>query len=224
MAERSVQLYVKAHARTGNGLGDCPFSHRIMMLLKLKHVSGSYVPVHLGIVPQSFKDFCTSNGIPQKVPILKHGEYVVYNSNDIAYYINKEWPEPNITSANELAIKAGTNLFNKFSGYLKNKNPSFEDKVQAALLDELKKLNNFLGSENSPGKYLDGDDMKDIDCELLPKLLHTKVALKKYKKFDIPDELTALKEYMDEAEKDPAFSTTRPTDQAIEEGWRKHFC
>lgn len=76
---------------------------------------------------------------------------------------------------------------------------------------------------NSPGKYLNGDTLQHPDCDILPKLQHVKVALKKYKKFDIPDFLTGIKKYMDDAAGDPAFIASCPSDEAIVEGWRKHF-
>lgn len=115
------------------------------------------------------------------------------------------------------------NHFNRFAGYLKNKDPSFEEKLQHALIDELKKLNNYLSSESSPGKFLDGDVLKHPDCDILPKMQHVIIALRKYKKFEIPEELVALKKYMADAYEEAAFKDSLPTDEAIIEGWRKHF-
>lgn len=221
--ERKVVLYVKANAKDGKGLGDCPFSHRIMMILNLKKIVCKYIPINLTIIPPEFKTFCNNAGVPIKVPVLVHGEYVVYNSNDIAYYIDKEWPDPDLSCKSEPANKTGGNLFPRFCGYLRNRDPKVEEKVQTTLLDELKKINNFLESVDSPGKYLNGDTLTHPDCDILPKLQHVKVALQKYKKFDIPDYLTGLKKYMDDAAADPAFKTTCPTDEAIIEGWKKHF-
>jgi len=98
-----------------------------------------------------------------------------------------------------------------------------EEKEQEKLIDELKKLNNFLGSVNSPGIFLNGDEMQHPDCDILPKLQHVKVALKKYKNFDIPEYLPNLKAYMKSAQEHPSFSSACPCDEAIIEGWRKHF-
>lgn len=109
------------------------------------------------------------------------------------------------------------------SGYLRNKDKNLDEKLQNSVLDELKKINNFLGSTNSPGKYLDGDELKHPDCDLLPKLLHAKVALKKYKNFEFPEFLPDLAAYIESAKEDPAFTSSCPTDEAIIEGWRKHF-
>lgn len=223
MAEQKVEVYVKANAKDGKGLGDCPLCQRIMMILRLKGVPGEYIPVNMSIIPQAFKTFCNTNGVPIKVPVLRHGEYVVYNPNDIAYYIDKEWPEPILKSENEMATKVGANLYSRFCGYIKNKDKSLDEKLQNSVLDELKKLNNFLSSVNSPGKYLDGDELKHPDCDILPKLQQVKVALKKYKNFDIPDFLPDLLAYMEAAKEDPAFSISCPSDEAIIEAWRKNL-
>lgn len=84
-----------------------------MMILKLKGVSGKYIPVNLSPIQKEFKEFCQDAGVPIKVPILKHEDYVVYNPNDIAYYIDKECPEPVLKSENEMANKVASNLFTK---------------------------------------------------------------------------------------------------------------
>ena len=94
-------------------MGDCPISHHIMMILHLKHIKCTFVPINLKI-PGEFKSFCNNAGVPMKVPVLVHGEYVVYNANDISYYIDKEWPEPTLTCANVPANKIGSNLFTKY--------------------------------------------------------------------------------------------------------------
>ena len=108
-------------------------------------------------------------------------------------------------------------------GYMKNRNKDLEEKYQNAMLDEFKKLNNFLDSVNSPGKYLDGDELKHPDCDILPKVYQARIALRKYKNFEIPDYLPGLKAYLDAAEEDPAFKSSCPPDDAIIEAWRKHL-
>lgn len=65
------------------------------------------------LIPPAFKDFCNDNGAPIKVPVFRHGEYIVYNPNDIVYYIDKEWPEPVLKSENQMANNVGANLFQR---------------------------------------------------------------------------------------------------------------
>lgn len=223
MSESKVEVYVKANTKDGKGLGECPLCQRVIMFLRLKGIPGEYIPVNMVLIPEAFKTFCNNNGVPTKVPVLRHGEYVVYHPNDIIYYIDKEWPEPVLKSENQMANKVGANLFSRFCGYMKNKDPKLEEKLQNSVLDELKKLNNFLGSVNSPGKYLDGDELKHPDCDILPKLNQVKVALKKFKNFEIPEYLPDVNAYLDAAKEDPAFTSSCPSDEAIIEGWRKHL-
>ena len=106
---------------------------------------------------------------------------------------------------------------------MKNKNKDLEEKLQNGVLDEFKKINNFLGSVNSPGKFLDGDELKHPDCDILPKLYQARIALKKYKNFEIPDYLPDVKAYLDSAQQDPAFSSSCPPDDAVIDAWRKHL-
>ena len=108
-------------------------------------------------------------------------------------------------------------------GYMKNRNKDFEEKLQNGVLDEFKKLNNFLSSVNSPGKFLDGDELKHPDCDILPKLYQARIALKKYKNFEIPDYLPDLIAYLESAKEDPAFTSSCPPDAVIIGTWRKHL-
>eukprot|EP00794_Sanderia_malayensis_P000240 gene240-857_t len=218
--EIKVTLFVKAHARFPNKLGDCPFSHRVMMILKAKKIGGSVCPVNLSIKSAEFDDFCARNGLPTKVPIIQHGETVIGDSNLIADYLDKLRPEPNLVCKDKKIIAAGDKVFLKFSAFVKNKVKTNDDKLRQALVDELEKLDMFLGS--IPGRYLAGDELTHPDCSLLPKLHHVRVASKHYKKFEIPEGLVNLHGYLLAADSNPVFNATAPTEEAIIEGWRKH--
>ena len=188
--------------------------------MKLKHIGGDVFPINLTIRPPEFEDFCAKNGVPCKVPILMHEETVIADSNAIADYLDKLKPEPNLKCADKKTNAAGDKVFLKFSALIKNRDKTQDEKLEAALVEELKKLDTFLGA--SPGTYLDGDEMKHPDCSLLPKLQHVKVASKYYKKFDIPEELSHLHGYLNAAAAHPGFKSTVPSDNSIIEGWRKH--
>ncbi len=190
------------------------------MVLKAKKIGGSLCPVNLNIKSGGFEDFCTKNGVPMKVPILQHGETVIGDSNLICDYLDKLQPEPNLICKDKKVIAAGDKVFLKFSAFVKNKMKSNDDKLKQGLVDELTKLDTFLGS--IPGVFLAGDQITHPDCSLLPKLHHVRVAAKHYKKFDIPESLTNLTAYLAAADERPAFRSTAPPNDAIVEGWRKH--
>lgn len=80
---------------------------------------------------------------------------------------------------------------------LKNSNPAFGDHLEKGLLKALKVLENFLTSPIleevdetsaegiSQRKFLDGDELTLVDCNLLPKLHIVQVVNKKYQGFSL---------------------------------------
>jgi len=156
-----------------------------------------------------------------KLPVLLHEDLEPLEDSDrIETYLEKTF-EPSLKCSNEKANNAGRDLYSKFALFMRNSNPEKDEKLRDALNKELTKLNEFLDSVESPGKYLDGDDLKLPDCNLLPKLMHVKVAgeLKglELKKFPF------VMEYLEKASEKSAFRDTF-TDNVkkdIEAGWRK---
>lgn len=201
-------------------LGDCPFCHRIMMILKLKKIGGTVCPVNLNVKSREFEDYCAKNGLPTKVPIVQHGETILGDSNAIADYLDKIRPKPKLVCLSKATNAAGDKVFLKFSAFIKNRIKSNDEKLAQALTDELGRLDAFLAT--SPGCFLDGDDLLHPDCVLLPKLHHVRVAAKHYKDYDIPESLSYVHAYLLAADSHPVFASTKPANDAIVEGWRKH--
>ena len=191
-----------------------------MMLLKLKKIGGTVCPVNLSVKSREFEDYCARNGLPTKVPILQHGETVIGDSNAIADYVDKIKVQPKLACLSKATNAAGDKVFLKFSAFIKNKIKANDEKLAHALTDELGRLDNFLST--SPGCFLDGDSLMHPDCVLLPKMHHVRVAAKHYKNYDIPENFKYIHSYLAAADNHPAFASTKPADDAIIEGWRKH--
>ncbi|XP_002735498.1 uncharacterized protein LOC100368280 [Saccoglossus kowalevskii] len=211
-----MELYVKA-GRDGNTLGDCPFCHRIQMVLQLKGLDYQLVPINMQIKPREFLDMNPSG----KVPVLYHNGVLMDDSAVIADYLERTFPEPSLAASTKVAENAGSNIFQRFTAYLKNKDPKKQDQMRDLLRDELQKLNSVLA--NSSGDYLDGDILKLPDCNILPKLYHVKIAARHYKKFEMPDEFPSLKKYFDLGFENEAFLKTKCEDEEIIFGWSKHI-
>ncbi|XP_002735493.1 uncharacterized protein LOC100367522 [Saccoglossus kowalevskii] len=211
-----IELFVKA-GTDGKSLGDCPFSHRIQMILQLKGLEYKLIPVNMKIKPRGFLDISPAG----KVPVLTHDGGRMDDSTAIAEYLETTFPEPKLRADNVAADNAGDRLFHKFAAVLKNRDASAEVHLKNALLTEVRKLNNFLS--NSPGVYLDGDTLKLPDCNILPKLYHLKVAAKHFKDFEIPDEMDVLKTYMATAFQTEVFKTTAYPEEEIINGWADHL-
>lgn len=118
-----------------------------------------------------------------------------------------------------ITVGAGSLVYSRFCSFIKNRDPSADETLKANLLIEMQKLNDFLKSDKSPGKFLDGDILKFPDCVLLPKLLHIKVAGGKLKEFEIPESLTAVHAYLQNAAEEKAFTGTAPSEDVIVDGW-----
>jgi len=57
--------------------------------------------------------------------------------------------------------------------------------------------------------------MTSVDCDLMPKLQHIRIAGKYFKNLDIPNDLTTLWSYMQRCYQTKAFQESCPFDQDI---------
>lgn len=79
-----------------------------------------------------------------------------------------------------------------------------------ALLNELRRIDGYLASAGH--RFLRGDDHLDhLDCLLLPKLQHVRVAAKALRDFDIPTDMKALWHYLDNAYRCDPYSSVSLT-------------
>ena len=158
-----------------------------------------------------------------KLPVLVHGDLEPMEDSDaIAAYLEETFPEPNLRSLpSSQANLAGRDLYSKFALFMRNSFPENDAKLRSALNKELKRLNEFL-ENGSPGAYLDGDQLRLADCNLLPKLMHVKEA-GELKGFTIPQENGAVLKYLKEATRQRAFrdTFTEPVKNDIKLGWMK---
>jgi len=89
----------------------------------------------------------------------------------------------------------------------------------ASLLTELQRLDAYLVS--SGRRYLCSDDHPThLDCIMLPKLQHIRVAARALRDFEIPAELRGFWRYMDSAAyQSDLFFKTCPSDEEIIAHW-----
>ena len=68
-------------------------------------------------------------------------------------------------------------------------------------------------------RYLCGDSITHLDCLMLPKLQHIRVAAYAFKDLHIPPRLTSLWRYLATAYSNDTFRKTCPSDQEIVYHW-----
>eukprot|EP00112_Aurelia_sp_Birch-Aquarium-sp1_P017698 Seg413.9 transcript_id=Seg413.9/GoldUCD/mRNA.D3Y31 product="Chloride intracellular channel protein 2" protein_id=Seg413.9/GoldUCD/D3Y31 len=223
-----LELLVKASS-DGKGLGDCIQCHRVMMFLALKGVDAKVTTIDLVRKPAFFKE----NYSGMKLPCLSHElpggkRIIIDDAAEIEDHLEQHFPEPKLKFARGEddggAAKAEGRIFQKFSAYMRNKDSAADEKLKGFLLEELGRLDNFLGSSNKiPGSFLGGDSMMQPDCVLLPKLYQLQVALKFYKQdFEIPETYENVHAYLKSAEEEEIFTGTRCEADEVLLFWSSH--
>lgn len=210
-------------------LGSCIFSHRVLMVFRLKgcDVKTKFVSLRTG--EDSEKTFKKLGSCTSKIPVLVHysedenKNIIIEEAQAIIDYIMEKFPdaegqpESALQPTNQDTNLVGISLLAKLSAFIRE--PDGSEKHKQALEVELTKLNKFL-SEN-PHRFLDGPTLKLPDCSLLPKLHQVIVACESVKGYKIPnDKFGKVLEYFEEAKKEDAFISTAPADKEIESSWK----
>ena len=195
-----LELFVKA-GKDGESYGGCPFCQRMFMILLMKANAGeltfTVTTVNMAKPPADFKK------LSSRLPVVVHGTEILSDPDEMIQYIDEHFPYPPM---------AYDNVFSKFSFYIHNVSHS-----SAPLVAELRRLNSYL--EQSPHKFLCRDVPDHLDCLMLPKLQHIRVASKAFKDFDIPAEYTGIWRYLNTAYNTDIFKQTCPSDQEIVYQW-----
>lgn len=74
----------------GRSLGDCPFTQRANLALKLKKVNTSLVLINLSDKPEWFKKLTPAGS----VPVLEFGNETITDSMEAVRYLDKTHPTP----------------------------------------------------------------------------------------------------------------------------------
>ena len=223
----SVTYFVQASS-DGRGLGDCILCHRLMMFLALKGVDAKVTTIDLVRKPMFFKEQFSGMKLPCLAHNLGNGKKIVIDdAAEIEDHLEQMFPDPKLKFARNEddggASRAEGRVFQKFSAYMRNKDSDIDEKLRGFLIDELNRLNIYLGSGGKiHGKFLAGDQMMQPDCVLLPKLHQLKVALNFYKNFQIPEQYDRVLAYLSSAEEEEIFTGTRCEDEEILQFWSTH--
>ncbi|KAK7107769.1 hypothetical protein V1264_015627 [Littorina saxatilis] len=222
--KQRFELYIKASAIDKETKGSCPICQHWFMITCLLGENQDDIDFKVYTVQADCppKNFGVDQGWSKKFPVVmvlsghdKKGQdltgtkYDTFEELETFFEsINKECPELKRKNApNVSAMQAVEDVYNAFNGYLSGKGTK-------RLLSELKKINDFLESDDET-KFLVDNVLSFADCYLLPRLQHIRVAGKAYMDFDIPAEFTLVWKYLHEAYKTEAFRSTMPSDQDI---------
>ncbi len=110
-------------------------------------------------------------------------------------------------------------MFSKFSYFIRD-----IASKPTNLESELEKIDKFLmENTNEENKFLNGKTMSLLDCSLLPKLQHIRIAGESIKKFKIPYKFRYLWKYLENAYASDQFMKSCPPDREIIWHWSRSF-
>ncbi|NXL26852.1 CLIC2 protein, partial [Glaucidium brasilianum] len=213
----------------GENIGNCPFCQRLFMVLWLKGVKFNVTTVDMTRKPEELKDLAPGTNPPfllfnreLKTDFIKIEEFLEQTLGPPTY--------PHLSPKYKESFDVGSDIFAKFSAYIKNPRKEANINFEKALLREFHRLDVYLNTPLpeeidqdsmeditvSKRKFLDGDHLTLADCNLLPKLHIIKIAAKKYRDFEIPADMTGVWRYLNNAYACDEFSHTCPADEEIE--------
>ena len=206
-------------------------------LLFLANLQFRVATVPSSRLPDEFK----SHGL-RNLPAIIHGRHVAIDTvEEISDYIEMAFPTNNFVNQNHLSAqthisnrnlrnnsdvknlttnyseevdKLARNFFSKFCFYIKS-----VSRESTSLKTDLKRLDEYLQLQPAESKYIFGDELTRLDCEVLPKLHHLRVAAFHLKRFEIPPSFTGIWRYLNNAYNDEIFLRTCPPDQEIVLHW-----
>ncbi|XP_069675453.1 chloride intracellular channel Clic-like [Periplaneta americana] len=197
--EKKITLYVKA-GRSPDTLGACSESQRAHLLarLKLKHVNPVLVDVENP--PLEF----TSAGFA-RVPAVLHSDGTGSDENVVEVLLEK-YPGGVLNSGQEEledVENVTRDVYLQFCKYM------YEDDY-SGLQEALQSLDEFLSKRDF--RFLFGDEMSLLDCQVLPQLHKVRVVVDRIKGCSIPGKLHRLWMYLFHAYMDEAFTQSCPPD------------
>lgn len=123
------------------------------------------------------------------------------DADEICEWLERRYPLPTLAHWNSRASQLASELFSQFSALLREppaptagereRSPAQQRQSAAAiaLAAQLARIDAHLASQNS--RFLCGDHMTQLDCLLLPKLQHVRVAARALRGFEVPHDLSA---------------------------------
>ena len=199
-------------------MGDCPFTQRANLALKVKGVKVTYILIDLSDKPKWYFEVNPSG----TAPALQFGERMIGDSYEIVQYLDSSYPTPSLKPpGNEEAEKVTGNVFNIFSAWAKNQDRSKDAELEDNFTAELKKVDDFLSK--SKGPLLCGDSWSVADCALVPRLYHIKTVSHYYKNYTKFNDLEHLKKYMEYSFATKEFKATDYPTEWVVAGWAKYF-
>lgn len=201
------------------------------MILLLKGVPFTLTTVDTRRSLDVLKDFAPGS----QLPILLYNGDAKTDTLQIEEFLEEILgpPEfPSLAPHYRESSMAGSDVFHKFSAFIKNPVPAQDDALYQLLLRALARLDSYLRKplehelerdqqlHESRRRFLDSDQLTLADCALLPKLHIVDTVCTHFRHAPIPNELRGVRSYLDSALQEKEFKYTCPHSSEILAAYR----
>lgn len=208
-------IYVKGSPEKGE-LGDCPFSHRMMLTMQEKGVAYNMMLLDEQKLPEWIKEVADGN---QKIPFMLELDTAkwLYDSDKMYPYLEEKYTSKKLGSMESLPDVGKDLMPTRLMEFLMSKPGKEQEEKEAALLSKLKEINDHL---TSSGPLFGGNDVNGLDVLLGPQLKHTVIATKTIKNWDVPKSLEGIWKFFDVISQRESWKNTYYTEKYVQDGWK----
>jgi len=203
----------------------CPFAQRSRMVLLEKGVDFVLTEIDLENKPDWFLKVSPYS----KVPVIRHGEAVIWESAVINEYLDEVFPEPPLLPRDPVG-RATARVWidfanNRMVPHVYKMMLRQDTEGQALHRRRLTEAALFMEHEGlrklSPGPFWLGDKPGLVDFTFYPHVQRF-AALEHYRGFVIPDECGRLRDWIEAMSALPSVQATRRTTAQLIDGWKKY--
>jgi glutathione S-transferase len=204
--------------------GTCPFAQRTRMVLLEKQVDFSLTEIDLDAKPAWFLEISPY----AKVPVIRHGDAVVWESAVINEYLEEVFPEPALLPRDPVQRAqarvwidfANTRMVPHVYKMMLRQDSEGQDLHRRRLTEAVRAMGQGL-RDLSSGPFWFGVRPGLVDFTFFPHVQRF-VALEHYRGFKIPASCGRLLAWRDAMLARPSVQATRPTDALLIRNWAKY--
>lgn len=203
----------------------CPFAQRTRMVLLTKGADFEFTQISLDDKPDWFLQISPY----AKVPVLRHGDGVLYESAVINEYLEEVLPDPPLLPRDP-ARRALARIWIAFANdrmvphvyKMMLRQDAAGQQSHAERLTEAVLQMEFEGLRKlSSGPFWFGDKPNLVDFTFFPHVQRF-IVLKHYRGFTLPDDCERLRSWIDAMNALPAVQATKPADETLIRNWAKY--
>lgn len=202
----------------------CPFAQRTRMAFVEKGIGFTVTEISLDDKPDWFLAISPYS----KVPLLRDGDTVVFESSVIGEYLEEVWPDPPLMPADPPA-RAKMRIWVDFANVrfiphvyklLMAQDTNAQKQRADLLVSALHRMEEHLASGDA-GRFWIGDQLTSADLAFYPHLERFR-AVEHYRGVAIPDECPRLKDWLAMMSERPSAKAVARSPETLIRNWGKY--